>query len=565
MLVILVIIIARLVFLQLFPAAAQSLQNLADNQYTRQIELLPYRGIIYDHRKHPLAVSIKAPSIAVNPRVFNPSSHEISKLARTLDVPLAHIKKIAHRKTYFAWLKRKVDNRTYQDVLALDLKGIHYLNEPARFYPLGQSAAALLGYVGLDNKGLLGLEREYNSVLSGNSQKVVRFRDAKGQTIFLNSSAAAPEESGHNIVLTLDKVIQEITENALKKWVTQSAAKGGFAVVSDPHTGRIFAIANYPTFNPNDTKHLDIMTTSNHAISDLFEPGSIMKPLVISKALDLNVTSPDEIYNCEKSGAYRIDEHSVIRDDHPKEFRSTAEIVIHSSNIGTAKIAQKVGPERVYQTLAAFGIGKQEILGLPGESKGRVDDWNRWRPIRFANIAFGQGMVVTGLEVVQAFSVFANGGNLVRPYIVESVETAAGDVVQRSSTQIKEEVISPKTAQIMREMLARVVTEGTGALAATKEFTTGGKTGTAQKFDVTLGKYSPNKRTASFVGFSPVKDPHLVIFVAIDEPSQKPYYGGTWAAPAFSEIVEKSLKYLNVAPDKLTISLNTETHSLPSD
>ena len=318
--------------------------------------------------------------------------------------------------------------------------------------------------------------------------------------------------------------------------------------MADPHTGRILALANYPSFNPNAYSKLDLNRTRNSATKLLFEPGSITKPLVISYALEEGETTRSEIHNCEKDGRYEISKGLYIHDEHPQEFMTTAEILIHSSNICTAKVAQRLGPQQTFLALKKFGLSRKNPF-VPGTAAGRLSEWKTWQPIQLANIAFGQGFLVNGLDIVQAYSVFANGGYLVTPYLLERVESSTGKTVKSSESGERKPILSPSTAAAMKGFLARVVREGTGSRAISALYTTGGKTGTAEKYDLKLKKYSDNLRVASFAGFAPVLDPHLVIFVAIDEPKQKPYYGGRWAAPAFREIADRSLKYLNVAPD----------------
>lgn len=334
----------------------------------------------------------------------------------------------------------------------------------------------------------------------------------------------------------------------LAKGIKDARARSGFAIVSDPHTGRILALANYPSFDPNLGSSIDITQTKNKALTDIFEPGSVMKPFTIAAALEFHKTTIDASYFCE-NGIFRA-AGIKIRDDHPKGTLTTAETLIYSSNICTYKIAEAVGRERLHQTLKSFGFASGiSMIGFPGEMIGRLSPWQGWRPIRFANVAFGQGLAVTGLELVQAYGALANGGNLMKPYYVERVESSDGLVLKSTTSQNIGRVISPETAKTLRKVLAAVVTEGTGKKAATKRYTTGGKTGTAQKVDPVLKRYSPDKRIASFIGFAPIADPHLVIYVMIDEPGEKPANGGIWAAPVFSRIAEESLAYLNVAPD----------------
>jgi cell division protein FtsI (penicillin-binding protein 3) len=546
-----VVITGRAVMLHLFPAADESLHKVADNQYQREIELASYRGAIYDRRGEPLAISIRRPSLAVNPRVFDPEPEEVRRLAHILGMPKKKIQEISERKNYFAWLARQIDHRVADEVTNLGLDGLVTIPEPSRFYPSGSAASHVIGFMGLDDRGLSGLERQFDKQLRGQALKVMAAKDARGNFIFDEAAVAAPLKQGHSIHLTIDRVIQEIAEEALEAGVHRARAKKGYAIVSDPHTGQILAIANYPTFDPNDTKKLKIEQTTNHALNDAFEPGSVTKPFLVAKALEAHKTTPDEIYDTE-NGVLRIGS-SRIHDDHPAKALSTTDIIIRSSNIGTFKISQRLGKQQTDEALRVFGFGGSGgTLDFPGEARGRVAPWTRWKTIQWATTAFGHGFVTTGLELVQAMGAIANGGTLMPPSLIERVVSADGLVVTSAPVTPIRRAINPETALVMRQILSKVVIDphGSAKRAATKDYTTAGKTGTAQKVDPVTRGYSKDKRLASFVGFAPVTDPHLVVYVQIDEPNEKPYYGGLWAAPVFSVIAERSLKYLNVAPDK---------------
>lgn len=544
------LLIVRAIFIQIFPSSASLLQHIADKQYQSAISLSAFRGNIYDRRKSPLSISIKSPSVAINPKVFNPTAKQLSQVSRILGLTNGKIKALARKPKYFAWLKRKVPYQVAEKLKKLNLKGIHYVLEPSRYYPGGRAAANLLGYVGTDNVGLLGLEHAYEQKLQGTSSKLLSLKDARGHLILMNAEQITPEKTGNHIVLTLDRAIQGITEEALQNGIEKSGAKMGFAIVMDPHTGRILAMANHPNFNPNNPSQLKMKHTANHSIAYRFEPGSVMKPFVIAWALEMHKTSPFEIHHCEKSGRYEVSDKLYIHDDHPKEFRTTEEILIHSSNICTFKVALRIGPKHLFNSLKRFGFaGEKPILSLPGESTGTISTADSWSPIRFANISFGQGLLVTGLEVVQAYASLANGGNLITPYLIERIESSDGNILQDFSPIIKHRVISPQTSHHIAKILEKVVLEGTASRAKTTSYSTAGKTGTAEKIDPLTKSYSDHKRIANFAGFAPVSDPHIAVYIVLDEPQKKPYYGGVWAAPVFSEIVQKTLKYLNVAPD----------------
>lgn len=549
------ILAGRSVWLQVFPPSPKDLNNIASRQYRKEIELSPYRGSIFDRRGDPLAISIRKPSLFVNPRVFNPSRGEVSKLSKILNIPSAQIKKISEKKNYFAWLKRKVDQKTFKEVEKLAIDGLFQTSEPARFYPGKRSGSNLLGYVNIDDVGMAGLEQQFNSILQGDSTKLSSRKDARGQIIFHEIDEARPERPGRNIKLTIDRAIQEITMTALAEGVKTAKAKGGTAVVSDPHTGRILAMASVPTFNPN-SRNIDIKKTRNIALQDGFEPGSVMKTFVIAEALERKLLSPSSKLDCE-DGVYQAG-GVRFRDSHkPKEqFLSVRDIFITSSNVCTYKIAEKITPEILYSSYKKLGFGaKLSDLDYPAQAFGYFSHWKNWKPIRFANLAFGQGILTTTLEVVQAFGSIANGGTLLSPQLIDSFENEDGSWTHVASKKITS-VYKEKTTRVMRDMMYELVEDG-ATKAKMSQYTAGGKTGTSQKIDPKTKGYSQDQYWSIFGGMTPVNDPHLVILVVIDEPNQKQHYGSLWAAPVFKAIAEQSLSYLNVLPDKLLSKTKT--------
>ncbi len=544
------IVAIRAVTIHIFSPSADILENLARRQYQSKIDLSPYRGNIYDRRGEPLAISIRRPSLYVNPRVFDPSHTDIRHLSQILAIPAPKIRQIADRKNYFAWLARKLEVAQAKKVEALGIKGLYEISEPARFYPGGSDLSHLVGYVGLDNHGLHGIELGYDNFLQGDALKAHQERDARGESIYRDSLLALPEKTGKNIVVTLDSAVQNIAQQALLKGVQKANAKAGFAIVSDPHTGRILAIANAPSDAFDALGRIKPENLRNRALTDMFEPGSVVKPIVLSRALQEGVTTLDEVHNTY-NGTYREDNWQ-IRDSHGSESMTTEEILIESSNIGTYRIMKRLGPEKLYGILKDFGFtSRDHQIGFPGQTFGRLSPWASWKPIRFANVAFGQGLYATGLELVQAFGAIANGGNLMKPYLIDHIESPEGGMLENHASEIVRRVLSPATAQVMRSVLRKVVEEGTGKNALLTHYSSAGKTGTSEKVDPATRAYADHLRIASFIGFAPAVDPHLVIYVVIDEPGNKPYYGGTWAAPVFKEIAEESLRYLNVAPDKI--------------
>jgi cell division protein FtsI (penicillin-binding protein 3) len=542
------IVAVRAITIQVVSPSADILGNLARRQYQTKIDLAPYRGNIYDRRGEPLAISIRRPSFYINPKVFDPTREQIKKLSKTLGVPAPKVKAIADKNSYFAWLARKVERAQADQVNEMKIDGLWEISEPSRFYPSGLEMVPILGSVGIDNNGLSGLELAFEKILKGENLTTFRHRDARGKAIYSDSILASPEKTGKNIVLTIDSAIQDIAQTALEKGLINAQAKSGFAIVSDPHTGRILAIANHSNGKRFGASQDE--SQRNFGLADTFEPGSVVKPLLIGKAMDAGLVKMEDVHNTY-NGFYR--EGSIrIHDDHGAPSMTTEEVITHSSNIGTFNIVRRLGAEGLYNAYMDLGFTKSEqLLGLSGQSRGRLTHFEKWAPSRFANLAFGQGIAVTALEMVQAYGAIANGGTLMRPYLIDHIESAEGGMLEARSSEILRRVYSPEAAFKIRQVLQKTVEEGTGSHAKLTEYTSGGKTGTSQKFDITTHSYSSNLRIAGFIGFAPVSDPHLVIYVVVDEPGAKTGYGGLWAAPVFSEIAEETLRYLNVAPDKV--------------
>lgn len=543
------IIAVRAMTIQIFSPSADILEKIARNQYQTKIDLAPYRGNIYDRRGEPLAISIRRPSFYVNPRAFDPSPAQTKKLSAALNIPSKKIRSLAKRKNYFAWLARKVERQNADAVNRLEIEGLYEISEPARYYPNGRELTHLLGNVGIDNNGLSGLEYGYDKTLMGEKLSTYRNKDARGKLIYQDSLLALPEKTGRNIVLTIDSAIQDIAQKAMVKGLENAQAKSGFAIVSDPHTGRILAIANATRVHSKDVS-IEVQDARNYALSNVYEPGSVVKPLLIAKALEAGVVSLDEVHNTY-NGVYREDKWK-IHDDHPEPSMTTTEVVTKSSNIGTYNIMKRMGTEAVHQAYMDFGFtSSEQMLDFPGQMRGRIDAAKSWKGNRFATICFGQGMTVAALELVQAFSSIANGGSLMKPYLIDHIESPEGVMIESGSSEVLRRVLKPEFASRARSLLQETVESGTGRFAKLTEYTSAGKTGTSQKVDPQTRRYSDTMRTASFIGFAPATDPHLTIYVVVDEPGKRPGTGGLWAAPIFREIAEASLRYLNVAPDKI--------------
>lgn len=539
---------ARAFFLQVLKK--DQLVKLAERQHQKIVPLTPVRGAIYDRNNAPLAVSVEMDSCYAEPRNIDNISEAAAKLSPLLGMTREQLaKKLAGNKG-FTWLQRRIAPELAQKIRDLQIDGIGFVKESKRFYPNAEMAGAVIGFTGLDPEGLEGIELKYDATILGNTGYLVTERDALGRDIATKGGAVVKNASkGHSVTLTLDKNIQYIAEKELAAAVEASRAKGGMALVMEPGTGRVLAMSNYPQFNPNSYSKYPPGLLRNKNITDSFEPGSTFKVFLIAAALEEKVISPADGFNCE-GGSYSIGGRT-IHDTHKYGRLSVAEVLKYSSNIGAAKIGSRLGQERLYSYLRAFGFGSRSGIDLPGEVSGYMRDRSQWFAVDLATISFGQGVSVSALQLATAVSAVANGGTLMKPYLVEKIADENGTVLQQFSPQARQRVVSSETSRTVARMMEGVTTDGgTGMNAAVEGFRVAGKTGTAQKVDPITRGYSVDKRTASFIGFVPADNPKLTILVIIDEPKTSPY-GGVVAAPAFKAIAAQSLCYLNVPPAKV--------------
>ena len=533
-----------------------ALARLAAMQHHQRIELLPHRGPIVDRSGDPLALSVDVPSIYVRPRELRAAGADarLPALATALHMPPRALRAKLASSQPFVWLKRQALPREAETVARLELPGVYTVTEGRRFYPHGNLAAHVLGFVGVDSQGLEGLEQRYDRVIRGEAQYLEFDRDARGREMFTGGVGAAPDQ-GNRLELTLDAAIQEATERELQSGVAAARAVGGAAVVLDPATGEVLALANVPTYNPNepgdaaDRRWRD--RVRNRAITDPYEPGSTFKAVLAAAAIEEHLVTPGELFFCEH-GRFQAGGRT-IHDAHPYGWLSFAEVIQFSSNIGATKVGERLGRDRYHRYLRAFGFGNRTGIELPGETPGIMRPVESWSRIDLATLSFGQGVSVTPLQMSTAFAAIANGGTLLRPYVVRRIVAPGGEVVLENEPTAVRRVISTRSARTTTELLRRVVEEegGTGTKARLEEFPVAGKTGTAQKVDPTTGGYS-SKRIGSFAGFVPADEPRAVILVLIDEPSTSSY-GGVVAAPVFRAIAAAVLKRLGVEPPAPTV------------
>ena len=535
---------ARAVNLQIHQG--NRLQGMAQDQYLRELEIPARRGDIFDRRGTPLAQSVDVDSIWVDPSMIGDARDTAKKLSKILNVETKELLERMQKGRRFIWVKRQVSQTEVEKVKALNLPGFGFTKEPRRFYPQRELAAHVIGLVGTDSHGLDGLELSFEDELSGDKAKRASVRDAKGRKVLTNGVENPLSRQGAAVTLTIDRQLQYVTEKALVKAVDDAKAVAGMAVVLDPKTGEILAVANAPRFNPNAPQGVTADVFRNRAVTDAFEPGSTFKAFVIARALEDGVITPASTFDCEK-GHMAVGRH-VIHDTHPSGVLDVRGILQVSSNICAAKVGQKLGRERLVENYQAFGFAERSGLGLPGEAKG-VIPFPR-AEISLATQSFGQGLTASPLQAAAAFGALANRGVLMKPYLVSKVVDSDGLVLLDNKPTEVRRVVSEKTARTVVEMLESVVEKGgTAPKARMDAYRVAGKTGTAQKADPVARGYS-DKHFASFIGMVPAEDPRVVIAIFIDEPKTD-IYGGLVAAPAFKEIAEVAMPHLAVPPSRV--------------
>lgn len=501
------------------------------------------RGTIFDRRGREFAVSIEATSIAVRPkRVADPDA-AARELAAILKKPAAEIRAKLAAEQPFVWVKRQATPKEVEAIRAKRLKYVQFVEETRRYYPNRSLAAPVIGFTGLDGRGMEGIEYYYDEQLRGADASVRVLKDAHGND-FQSEPADEAEISGKNLILALDQTVQYIAETALQEAVDKSRARAGMAIVMEPKTGAVLAIAQAPNFNPNAPAEVKRRELRNRSITDPFEPGSTLKVFSAAAALEFTSLTPKSSFHCE-NGAYRVGKN-VVHDVHRYGVLTLADIIKFSSNIGAIKITEKVGAEKLHQTLTLFGFGRKTGIDSPGETPGLLSSPRKWSDIDTAAISFGHGVSVSAIQLVAAFAAIANDGVLMKPFLVSAVSDRRGQILQQTAPQPVRRVVSSQTAATLREILATVVAPGgTGIQAALDGYSAAGKTGTARK--VEGGRYSDDKHVASFIGFAPVENAQIAVLVVIDEPKTQ-IYGGAVAAPVFKTIAQAVLNYLNVPP-----------------
>lgn len=537
------VICAKAAYLQIYRGSW--LSQLAADQYEASVKTSGKRGTIYDRKMSELAVSIQVTSIAAYPARLGDPVKTAAALAKTLHLDRSSLQRSFRSKKTFVWVKRQATPREVEKIKELNLGGIGFVPEYNRFYPKKTLAAQVIGFTGIDGSGLEGLEHFYDRTLKGAKTEYTCLRDALGNR-FVSNGATVQDFSGKNLILTIDQTVQFIAERTLEDTVTEFDADSGIAIVMEPKSGALLAIAQYPFFNPNAYREFKSANWRNRAIADSIEPGSTLKIFSATSAIESGDSSPNTIFFCE-NGAYRIG-RKIVRDVSAHGWLSLQQIVKYSSNIGAIKISEIVGAKHLFNTLKNFGFGAKTGIDCPGETPGSLSNYRHWTRMDRSAISFGHGMAASPLQLVTAVSAIANNGVLMKPYLVTAVTDQNNQTVQSFAPQVVRRVVLKSTARKISTILKTVVAEGgTGTQAALQGFSVGGKTGTAKKIGAD-GTYSDDDYIASFVGFTPVDNPAITVLVIINEP-RKQYYGGVVAAPAFRRIAQETLNYLNVHPD----------------
>ncbi|MCM8812230.1 MAG: penicillin-binding transpeptidase domain-containing protein [Candidatus Omnitrophica bacterium] len=518
--------------------------TIARRQHFQMLELLPVRGDILDRNGKPLAVSIRLTSVFANPRHVKDPQRIARRLAPVLNQPVDELlAKLSNKERGFVWLARRIPNQTASLIRRMRLPGVDLVMEPRRVYPQGYLASHVIGCTDMDTVGLEGLELAYNQILRGEPGWRWMARDARRRSVGAWEAPAVAPRDGLHLVLTVDSTIQFFAEQELERAFEERNAKGGCVVVMDPFTGEVLALANRPTFDPNLFSKADADHRRNRAVTDMFEPGSVFKVITAATALGKGVVRPTDRFFCE-NGEFPIPGGHILHDHMPHGWLTFRQVITNSSNIGTAKVAMRLGPASLYQGIKAFGFGMPTGVGLPGEVAGIAKTPMEWSKTSITAIPMGQEVTVTAMQLAQAISVVANGGVLMKPYIIKEIRDPSGALVHSSRPEAVRRVIPSAVAAELKEILAGVVEEGTGKMAAVPGYRSAGKTGTAQKIEPT-GGYSHSKFMASFIGFVPVEKPRLTIVVVLDEP-RPVYYGGVVAAPVFKKVAADTLGYLQV-------------------
>lgn len=541
------LLILRAMFIQIFPDGR--LENLKRKQFETSLQIRTRRGAILDRNGKELAASIPAYSLFADPKLIQDPNGLAVKLGRKLRMSQASIRRrLKGPSRRFVWIRRQLDQRTRDEIKSWGETGLGFIEEPRRIYPNGSLLAQALGFVGREGEGLEGLELEYDKILQGRLKRVLLPRDARGRPLLEDGRSLTEVPDGSDLELTIDHEAQFAFERELASVVKRFEADTAVGIVMDAQTSELLALVNIPTVDANETAGTKRKLRRNRVVTDAFEPGSTMKTFVIAGGLRENLLKPSTKFDCE-GGRMKIGKRWITEaeSDHKFGVMTATEILAYSSNVGAAKIAFDLGAERLYKTLLDFGFGAKLGVELPGESRG-IFHGLPWRPHLLSNIAFGQGIAVTPLQMIAAYGAIANGGILKKPLLVKSIRTPGANAPEVFESEEIRRVLSPSEAATLRLMLnAATEDHGTGLNARIPGYFVAGKTGTAQKADPVRGGYQKNAYISSFAGFVPAHNPRYVIYVAVDNP-KKAYYGSQVAAPVFAKMAQYLVRRAGLPP-----------------
>lgn len=519
----------------------KSLSERAKLQHVKVEDIQVRRGIIFDRRGREFALNIELDSLYCDPENLNLNNGGLKRLASVIAKEPRFILSKIPAEGRFAWVERKLEPDTVEKVRGLNIEGLGFLTEAKRFYPKGKLASHILGFVGIDNQALEGVELKYDRYMKTIGGKIFLERDAIGRTL---SSGVDTEARGNNIVLTIDEGLQYIVEKEIDKAMAKWKAAAASVIMMDPFTGEILALANRPAYDPNKGGNANGSEKRNRAITDCYEPGSTFKIIIGVGSLEEKILKPETLFDVSRGGIEVGGK--TIRDVHKYGVLSFKEVIQKSSNVGSIMIGMKLGKERIYKYAKLLGIGEKTGIDLPGEVSAWISPPERWSGTSLGAISIGQEVAVTPLQILRAYSAIANGGFLVRPHVVSEIISPDGQVLASFKDREMKRVISPKTAETFKDILKTVTEEGgTGKSASVDGNEVAGKTGTAQMINPVTKRYSKEKFVSSFVGFVPADNPRLAMIVIVYEPKGQ-IYGGVVAAPVFRDIATQALSYLDI-------------------
>lgn len=533
-----VVFAVKLILIQVF--SSSYLTKIADKQQNHVIRLDPKRGTIYDRKMRPLAVDVAAYSLYADPRMMGKAgvAKAMESLPSILGVNRGFLTQRLSRDKNFVWLVRKLTVEKADEIKKLKIKGLSFVKESKRRYPGQYLAAHVVGFAGMDDNGLEGVELKYNNFLAGKPGVAQMLRDARQQDLLIEQILVHPQD-GFDLVLTIDENIQYFAEEALQKVFIKHRPQSASLIVLNPQTGEVLALVNRPTYDLNEFGQSQESQRKNHVVADMYEPGSVFKIVTASAALERGVFQETDKIFCE-NGEYRVANH--ILHDHQRHGTLTfREVIEQSSNIGVTKIAQKLGGEPVYDYALRLGFSKKTGIDIPGEVAGSLKPTRLWSKTSIGAVPIGHEVGVTTIQLACAISAIANNGVLMQPFMIKEIRDQKGEVIEAFSPKIVRQAITPETAGRVKDILIGVIERGTGKLGKIKDVFAAGKTGTAQK--IINGQYSHNQFFATFIGFAPAENPKIAMAIVFDDPRGS-HFGGTVCAPIFKEIAENVLKYL---------------------